>query len=507
MSALEQRCALISVFDKSGLVPFAYSLKELGYKLLATGGSAKILKSEGLEVTEVSDFTKEPELFSGRLKTLSPKIFGGILFNREKEEDCVQSKNHHMPPIDLVVVNFYPFEEEAVKKNLGLEEAIEFVDIGGPSLLRASAKNWKHTVPVSSPSDYKTLITALETSTLTDSLRKEFSAKTFKVVLDYDRMISSYFDKKLFPTSSGKLFLRYGENPNQEAYLLKNKNLEETGFKHLHGKELSYNNILDLDSGVQLLKDFGETPALAILKHTNPCGLAWGDEKVPVLFERALSSDPVSAFGGVILSNREIDFETASLLNETFFECVLAPSFSDEALALLKKKKNRRLLTLDLEATCLNEQTKSTVFGTLHQAPYPSLISTDLWEHKAGPKLNEKELKELHGSLCAVKHLKSNAISFVKEGKAIGLAPGHVSRVDACSHAILKAKAFGHELKGSFMASDAFFPFKDCVELAAKEGVKAICQPGGSVRDGESIEACEKLGVSLYFCHQRYFKH
>lgn len=512
MEALDPKFALISVYDKSQLVSFARDLLGLNYKLLATGGSARKLQAEGLEVTEVSDFTKEPELFEGRLKTLSPKVFGGILFNREKEQDCFQSKEHKMPPIDLVVVNFYPFKEQAQDKGLELEEAIEFVDIGGPSLLRASAKNWKHTVPVSSPSDYSLLVDALRSQDLTDHMRQRFAAKAFKTVLEYDQMISSYFEQKTScePVTEGnstRLSLRYGENPGQNAYLEPFDGEQGKNFNHLHGKELSYNNILDVDSGVLLVKDFSDTPVCAILKHTNPCGLAWGERSLKDLFKEALSSDPVSAFGGIIVTNQEVDLETAHLMNESFFECVVAPGFSSEALKLLKTKKNRRLVTLDSHQLDLKDQVKSTVLGTLCQSPYPQLKDKTLWEHKAGPVLGEADLSQLSKALCAVKHLKSNAIAFVKDQKAIGLASGHVSRVDACSHAISKAKGFKHDLTGSFMASDAFFPFKDCVDLGASEGVKAIIQPGGSVRDEESIEACSKHGISLYFCQQRYFKH
>lgn len=501
-----ERYALISVYDKSGLVPFAYGLMEQGYRLLATGGSAKLLKKEGLEVLEVSEFTEEPELFAGRLKTLSPKIFGGILFNRDKLEDVEDSRDHLMPPIDLVVVNFYPFVEEAVKKELPLEEAIEFVDIGGPSLLRAAAKNWKHSIPVSSPEDYNEILGALQTKNLTDSLRKKMSAKTFKVVLDYDEAIHSYFERQLQKEGGEKVSLRYGENPGQEAFLLQNKEVKES-LQHLHGKDLSYNNILDLDSGIQLIKDFGERGVCAILKHTNPCGLSWGEEELFSLFEKALSSDPTSAFGGIVVTNKEVDAKAASKMNETFFEAILAPSFSSEALEILKAKKNRRLLTVNFEKISVGDQSKSTVLGTLHQEAYPALVKPSEWEHKAGPKLSEEEEKELHEALLAVKHLKSNGIAVTRDRKAIGLASGHVSRVDACAHALNKAKSFEHSLEGAFLASDAFFPFKDCVEMAAHEGIKAICEPGGSVRDGESIEACEKLGVSLYFCGQRYFKH
>ena len=503
MSVQQTPHALISVYDKTGLVPFGEELQKLGYKLLATGGSCKMLREAGLDVLEVSEFTKEPELFAGRVKTLNPKVFGGILYNRSKEEDIHDSLEHQMPPIDIVAVNFYPFKKEAVEKNLSLEKAIEFVDIGGPSLLRASAKNWKHTVPVSSPADYSKLVSLLKEEALSDEERKGFAARTFKAVLDYDDMISSYFDRQN-EVQSEKVSLRYGENPGQEAYLEKKSDVK---VQHLHGKELSYNNILDLDSGVQLLRDFGTEPVCAILKHTNPCGLAWGEENVASLFERAFSSDPVSSFGGIILCNRKIDEAAAVKMNESFFECILAPSFSKEAFEILTKKKNRRLITLDLNEVKDELQVKSTVFGKLYQSPYPALTSSETWEHKAGPKLTEKELKEMFYALCSVKHLKSNAISFVKGGKAVGQAGGHVSRVDACSNAIVKAKSFKHELEGSFMASDAFFPFKDCVELAAAEGVKGICQPGGSVRDEESIAACEEKDISLYFCHQRYFKH
>ncbi len=502
-----ERYALISVYDKSGIVPFAYGLTEQGYSLLATGGSAKLLRKEGLDVLEVSEFTEEPELFQGRLKTLSPKIFGGILYNRDQEEDRKEAINAQMPPIDIVVVNFYPFVEEAVQKNLSLEEAIEFIDIGGPSLLRAAAKNWKHTIPVCSPSDYKEILLAIETNSLTDTLRQKLAAKTFRTVLEYDEAISSYFDQHLLVSDAPKkISLSYGENPGQEAFLLQTKNKEEP-ITHLYGKELSYNNILDLDSGIQLIKDFGEEPACAILKHTNPCGLAWGEKKLCELFEQAFSSDPVSAFGGIIITNREVDALTAKKVNESFFEGILAPSFSSEALDILKTKKNRRLLTINFEKVALLSQSKSTVLGTLHQSKYPELVKPSFWEHKAGPKLSNEDEAQLHKALLAVKHLKSNAIALTKENKAIGLAAGHVSRVDACAHAILKAKSFDHSLEGSFIASDAFFPFRDCVDMAAESRVKAICQPGGSIRDDESIEACNELGVSLYFCGQRYFKH
>ena len=495
--------ALISVYNKEGLEEIVKRLNNFGIKIYSTGGTETFINSLDINVEKIEDLTTYPSILGGRVKTLHPKVFGGILFNRNKEEDIHDSIEHQMPPIDIVAVNFYPFKEEAVQKNLSLEKAIEFVDIGGPSLLRASAKNWKHTVPVSSPSDYTKLISLLQEEALSDEDRKAFAAKTFKAVLEYDDMISSYFDRAS-EEQSEKLSLRYGENPGQTACLEKKFSAH---LQHLHGKELSYNNILDLDSGVQILKDFGKEPVCAILKHTNPCGLAWGDENVASLFEKAFSSDPVSSFGGVILCNREIDEAAALKINESFFECILAPSFSKEAFEILIKKKNRRLLALDLAQVKNQVQVRSTIFGNLYQSPYPALTDPKSWEHKAGPKLSSEELKEMFYALCSVKHLKSNAISFVKNGKAIGQAGGHVSRVDACSHAIVKAKSFKHNLEESFMASDAFFPFKDCVDLAAAEGVKGICQPGGSVRDEESIAACEEKGISLYFCHQRYFKH
>lgn len=507
MEENSERYALISVYDKSGLVPFAYGLTQQGYSLLATGGSAKLLRKEGLEVLEVSEFTEEPELFQGRLKTLSPKIFGGILYNRDQEEDRREATNAQMPPIDIVVVNFYPFVEEAVQKKLSLEEAIEFIDIGGPSLLRAAAKNWKHAIPVCSPSDYNEVLLSIETNSLTNALRQKLAAKTFRTVLEYDNAISSYFDQAILDHNKPKkVSLSYGENPGQEAFLLQTKDKEEP-ITHLYGKELSYNNILDLDSGIQLIKDFGHEPACAILKHTNPCGLAWGEKDLLKLFEEAFLSDPISAFGGILITNREIDSLTAKKINEVFFEGILAPSFSSDALEILKTKKNRRLLTIDFKKIHLLNQSKSTVLGTLHQSKYPDLVDRSLWEHKAGPKLSTEDETQLHKALLAVKHLKSNGIALTKDSKTIGLAAGHVSRIDACAHAILKAKSLDHSLEGAFMASDAFFPFRDCVDMAAKSGIKAICQPGGSIRDDESIAACNELGVSLYFCGQRYFKH
>ena len=505
MAELKTKHALLSVYDKTDVVWLGNQLQELGYKILATGGTAKILQQNGIELKEISSFTKEPEMFAGRVKTLHPKVFGGILYNRDKAEDCDDSREHSIPPIDVVVVNFYPFESEALQKKLPLEKAIEFVDIGGPSMLRAAAKNWKHSIPVASPEDYKTLVAALKEGQVSDALRQDFAAKTFKYVLDYDRMISDYFAQNKKEFAVEKQQLRYGENPGQEATLT--RTTDSVQFKSLHGKELSYNNILDLDSGLSLIKDFGQQPAFVILKHTNPCGAAWGSEPAAQLFLRAQASDPLSAFGGIVVSNQTIDLDTAKALNESFFECVVAPAFTEDAMPLLQSKKNRRLIQVDFATLKDKDMIRSTHLGVLQQVAYPELVPTTEWVHKAGPTLNDEEQSELSAALRIGKHIKSNGIAFSQKGQSVGVACGHVSRVDALKHAIGKAIEFGHSLEGAYLASDAFFPFRDCVDLAAKHNIKAIIQPGGSIRDTESIEACEEHGISLYFCGTRYFKH
>ena len=500
--------AIISVSDKEGIVNLAKGLVENNYDILATGNTAKILFDSGIECIEISNYTDFPEIFSGRVKTLHPKVFGGILFRRTNKDDLLQASNNNIDPIDLVCVNLYPFGKVVNRTDVDQETKIENIDIGGPSLIRAAAKNYKFVSVLTNPDQYNTFLENLNSDSLNEETRKQLAAEAFSHTAQYDKLIADYFEHDLlgeqktlrvnFPLLSE---LRYGENPHQKAFLYGDfyKN-----FEPLHGKELSYNNIIDLVAANNLVSDL-DTNSCAIIKHTNPCGVAVGKNPLDA-YEKALSGDPVSAFGGIVAFNMEVNEEVAAKLNEIFTEVVIAPSFSDNALEILKKKKNRRVVKSIGNSNVLPDQLKSVTGGIIIQENDNSVFPED---YKVVTKkgIDESELKNLKFAWTVCKHTKSNAIVFCKDLIAIGVGAGQMSRVDSSRIAVSKAKQHGHNLEGAIAASDAFFPFADGVEEIAESGVVSIVQPGGSVRDDEVIEAANKHDISMIFTGIRNFKH
>ena len=493
------KSALISVFDKTGIDKLAKELEKNGVLLYSTGGTKKYLEGLGLSVLAVEDQTNYPEVFGGRVKTLHPAIFGGILYRRDNELDSKELKEHQIPEIDLVVVDLYPFEE-TVASGADHSSIIEKIDIGGISLIRAAAKNYKFISIISTKKQYEGFTNHyLSTNgSPTIDYRKKLAAEGFGITLNYDKAISSYFQNK------DKVILRYGENPHQDAYF--EGDLEGL-FKKLNGKELSYNNLLDIDSAVSLITDLSDNrlSTFAILKHNNACGCA-KRETVYDAFKDALASDPVSAFGGILITDRQIDLETAEKIDKLFYEVCIATSFTKEALEVLTKKSKRIILEWsmleykqDVIRSCLNGelvQQRDILNVDELKLTYPTI-----------KKPNKQEVKDLLLADKIVKNTKSNAIILVKNGRLLSSGTGQTSRVDALKQAIAKANAFNIDLKGSIMASDAFFPFPDCVEIAAEAGVEHVIQPGGSIKDSLSIEKANELGLSMVMTGIRHFKH
>ncbi|MBN1650551.1 MAG: bifunctional phosphoribosylaminoimidazolecarboxamide formyltransferase/IMP cyclohydrolase [Bacteroidales bacterium] len=499
--------ALISVFHKDGLLPILSTLKKYNINIITTGGTYKFIEEAGYKAQTVESLTDYPSIFGGRVKTLHPIVFGGILYRRDLENDQKQALEFKIPPIDLVIVDLYPFEK-TLEETSDDEKIIEKIDIGGISLIRAAAKNYKDVLIVSSMDQYAELVYVLDENQgkSTPEDRKRFAMKAFNVSSHYDTAIFSYFNQEIkeevFKSSiQQSLVLRYGENPHQKGVFY--GHLEKV-FEQLHGKAISYNNIIDLDGGIALIKEFSE-PTFAILKHTNACGLA-SDEKLLHAWKKALAGDPVSAFGGVLIANRTIDQETAEEINKLFFEIILAPGFEKNALETLKTKKNRIIL----QAKSFDFQTlqfKTALNGVIAQDKDLETEELNDWEEVTVKKPSTREANDLVFANKIVKHTKSNAIVLTKDGQLIGSGTGQTSRIDALKHAIQKAKDFGLDLHGAVMASDAFFPFADSVEFAEKEGIKAVIQPGGSVRDKDSIDYCNKTNMSMVFTGIRHFKH
>jgi phosphoribosylaminoimidazolecarboxamide formyltransferase / IMP cyclohydrolase len=490
--------ALISVFYKDNLAPI---------KIYSTGGTQKFVEDLGVPVTSVESLTSYPSIFGGRVKTLHPKVFGGILYRRDNQEDITQSSQYEIPSIDLVIVDLYPFEE-TVSKGASEEDIIEKIDIGGISLIRAAAKNFQDVLIVSSREQYPTLLSLLEEKKGMTSLsdRRKFAAKAFEITSHYDTAIFNYFNQEeneqVFKQSiRTNQTLRYGENPHQKGVFY--GNLAEM-FEQLNGKELSYNNLVDIDAAVSLIAEFDET-AFAILKHTNACGMATGMTPKEA-YLKALEADPISAFGGVIVTNKNVDLACAEELNKLFFEVLIAPSFSADALALLKSKKNRILL-LQKPVKLADKQFKTLLNGVIEQDKDLAMeTETDLKTvTKRTP--TPTEVKSLIFANKLVKHTKSNTIILAADGQLFASGVGQTSRVDALKQAIEKAKSFGFDLSKAVMASDAFFPFPDCVEIADKEGIKAVIQPGGSIKDTDSIAYCDAHNLAMVFTGIRHFKH
>jgi phosphoribosylaminoimidazolecarboxamide formyltransferase/IMP cyclohydrolase len=518
--------ALISVFDKTGVLDFARRLAALKIEILSTGGTAKLLRDAGVAVKDVSEFTGWPEMLGGRVKTLHPKVHGGLLFRRNLAEDQKQAKEHGIAPIDLVVVNLYPFEATAAKAGLTAEELIENIDIGGPTMLRSAAKNWESVTVVTDPGDYDAVAKELESNKETSlAMRLALARKVFATTSRYDGMITTELErlsaesghatlvaKKALPERVNIALkklqsLRYGENPHQAAALYVPAGKAPSGLaaaKQLQGKELSYNNLVDLESARSLAAEF-QQPAAVIVKHNNPCGTA-EQSTLCDAYLKALACDPVSAFGGVLAFNREVDAATAEEVAKLFVECIAAPGFDARAKEILAAKKNLRLL--ELPAGGLEPerelQLKRVLGGMLIQQSDVGELDPAALKvvTRRGP--TSEELATMKFAWKVSKHVKSNAIVFAREGATLGVGAGQMSRVDSVKIAVMKAQS---SLQGSVVASDAFFPFADGVEEAAKAGAVAVIQPGGSVRDNDVIAAADRLGMAMVFTGMRHFLH
>ncbi len=500
------KSALISVYYKDGLEPIVKTLHEHKVTLYSTGGTQSFIEGLGIPVISVESLTGFPEILGGRVKTLQPKIFGGILARRENENDLAQLKAHDIPTIDLVIVDLYPFEETLLAG--GTEaEMIEKIDIGGISLIRATAKNYNDTLIVSSRNQYESVVGLLEKNDCSSSLseRKKYAMEAFGNSSHYDTAIYKYLaagDETVFRQSHNKnQVLRYGENPHQNAVFY--GTLEDV-FEKLHGKELSYNNLVDVDAAVNLIREFKET-AFVIIKHTNACGMAIG-KSVKDAYLKALACDSTSAFGGILICNKKIDLSAAEEINKLFCEVLIAPDFETEALELLQSKKNRVLLKMKKEIVT-KSQFKSLLNGVLFQDTDLNSEKADDFKQATETYPSSNEIEDLEFAVIAAKHLKSNTIAIVKNKQLIGMGCGQTSRVDALRQAIHKALEFGFDLEGSVMASDAFFPFPDCVEIGFTAGIQAVAQPGGSIKDQESIDYCNKVGMSMVLTGVRHFKH
>ena len=499
--------ALISVFHKNGLKPIVEELHKKNVTIYSTGGTEKFIKELGIPVTPVEDVTSYPSILGGRVKTLHPKVFGGILNRQDHQGDISEMKAYEIPQIDLVIVDLYPFEKTVVS-GATEQEIVEKIDIGGISLIRASAKNFKDTFTISSMDQYEEFLELYKLNNGSSNLeeRKKFAAKSFNISSHYDTAIFNYFneDEVVYKASEvNSKTLRYGENPHQKGYFFGDL---EAMFDKLHGKELSYNNLLDVDAAVNLINEFkGEAPTFAILKHNNACGFAQR-ETISQAYTDALAGDPVSAFGGVLIANTEINMETAEKIHTLFCEVVIAPSFSEDALAILKGKKNRIILIqkdIELPATtvrtCLNGslvQDKDSITDQLSDLKYAT---------KNKPTQSELDDLLFASKLC--KNTKSNTIILVKNKQLLAGGTGQTSRVDALNQAIEKANSFKFNLEGCVMASDAFFPFPDCVEIADNAGIKSVIQPGGSIKDQLSIDYCNENNISMVMTGTRHFKH
>lgn len=487
--------ALISVFYKDGLEPLAKRLQAEGITIYSTGGTQQFLEGLGIKCVAVESLTTYPSILGGRVKTLHPVVFGGILGRRYEPQDLEEMKQYSIPEIDLVIVDLYPFEETL--KNTSEEKAIiEKIDIGGPSMIRAAAKNFKDVVVIAAKDDYASLekILTEQQGCTTIEQRKAFAAKAFEVVMHYDIAISNYFNP------GHQQSLRYGENPHQQAVF--HGDLGKL-FEQLNGKELSYNNLVDVDAAVQLIREFTDT-TFAIIKHTNVCGIS-ARSTVKESWDAALAGDPESAFGGVLVTNDTVDKATADAINEIFFEVLIAPSFDTDALEVLKSKKNRILLQLKPGSPSLKAPSKSILNGVLEQGADEG--NYEKWEEVGGRTTTTAEQEDLRFANLVCKHLKSNAIALVKNKQLVGKGCGQTSRIDALRHAIEKAHQFQFDLKGAVLASDAFFPFNDCVQIAHKEGIEVFIQPGGSVRDKDSIAYCVEHQLAMVMTGMRHFRH
>ncbi|GGE22448.1 bifunctional phosphoribosylaminoimidazolecarboxamide formyltransferase/IMP cyclohydrolase [Psychroflexus salis] len=503
------KSALISVFHKDGLTPVVKALAQQGVQIYSTGGTQKFIEEQGVKVTPVEDITSYPSILGGRVKTLHPKVFGGILNRAENQSDQNELSEFEIPQIDLVIVDLYPFEK-TLASGASEQDIIEKIDIGGISLIRAAAKNYKDVLCVSNQTQYQELLHLIENQEASTSLqqRKKMAMEAFQVSSHYDTAIFNYFSKDEEQARFKSSFqpqkkLRYGENPHQEASFY--GDFDEV-FEKLHGKELSYNNLLDVDAAVQLMHEFkGEAPTFAILKHNNACGLAQR-ETIAQAYTDALAGDPVSAFGGILIANTEIDAATAEEIHKLFCEVVIAPSFSVEALEILRGKKNRVLLILkNFEPA--NKIVRSCLNGILVQGRDHITDDAAMLKTATEKEASAREVSDLLFASKICKHTKSNTIVLAKNNQLLASGTGQTSRVDALNQAVAKAKAFGFDLNEAVMASDAFFPFPDCVEIAYNAGISSVIQPGGSIKDQLSIDFCNEKNISMLMTGTRHFKH
>ncbi|CAG5084252.1 bifunctional phosphoribosylaminoimidazolecarboxamide formyltransferase/IMP cyclohydrolase [Parvicella tangerina] len=501
------KSALISVFDKSGLEEIVKELDAQGVVIYSTGGTQAFIEGLGVSVVPVEELTSYPSILGGRVKTLHPKVFGGILSRRELAGDVEQLETYEIPEIDLVIVDLYPFEK-TVASGASHDDIIEKIDIGGISLIRAAAKNYKDVVIIPSMTEYGEFLNLLKDKQgfTTDADRKYFATRAFDVSSHYDSEIYTYFagDEGKVKVSGGEVStLRYGENPHQEGFFY--GNLDELFEKH-HGKELSYNNLLDVDAAVNLMQEFKDAkPTFAILKHNNACGLATRNT-ISEAYKDALAGDPVSAFGGILISNTQIDVATAEQIHELFCEVVIAPSYEDQAMEILKGKKNRIILT-QKETSFPKKQVRTALNGFLVQDKDLKTETPEDFETCTKVEPTVEQIADMVFANKLVKHTKSNTIVLAKGNQLLASGTGQTSRVDALKQAIHKANSFGFDLNGAVMASDAFFPFPDCVEIADKAGIKAVVQPGGSIKDQLSIDYCDEHGMAMVMTGTRHFKH
>ena len=506
--------ALISVSDKRGIVAFAQGLAQLGWELVSTGGTASTLRAAGLDVLAVDDITGFPELLDGRLKTLHPAIHGALLARRDRPEHITAIAEHGIVPIDLVAVNLYPFQMTISRAGAPFEDAVENIDIGGPSMLRSAAKNHEFVLPVVDPTDYPKVLDLLRRDAVDADVRREFAAKVFAHTGDYDAAIAGYMTRKEegLPQRLGLAIerlqtLRYGENPSQRAALYVTE--EPRGMRDLtqrQGKELSFNNLLDLDAAMLAVASWPNRPACALIKHTTPCGLAVANTALEA-FRKARATDPVSAYGSVIAFNTVVDRATAQAMSDLFVEVVVAPSFHDEAMAVFAAKKQLRVVELPVSRGAGTLDYKRVRGGFLVQDQFEFEVSDQDWTVATDRQPTEREWNDLRFAWAAVASVKSNAILLARDEMSIGIGAGQTSRVDSAFLAVHKARALGHDPTGTVLASDAFFPFADGVEQAASAGVSAIIQPGGSVRDAEVIEAANRHGMAMVMTGRRQFRH
>ena len=506
--------ALLSVSDKRGVAQFARGLTELGWEITSTGGTARTISDAGVQVTPVEEITGFPEMLDGRVKTLHPAVHGALLARRDVPEHLAALEEHGIGPIDLVAVNLYPFKETIAKPRVTFEEAIEQIDIGGPSLLRSAAKNHASVIAIVDPKDYDRVLEALQTDQVTDTMRRELAAKVFEHTSSYDVAIAEFFSRTnepLPPVLGLALMrmqtLRYGENPDQAAALYTAHDARGvSNMAQLHGKELSFNNLLDMEGAMQALAPWPDRPACAIIKHTTPCGIALGTSAKQA-YERALATDPTSAFGSVVAFNTLVDKNIAEAMADLFVEVVLAPRFAREAVDIFARKKNVRVVEFPFDGPASTLDYKRVRGGFLVQERFRPDVDESSWNVATTRQPDPDQWRDLRFAWAAVSSVKSNAILLAKSEAAIGIGAGQMSRVDASFLAVHKARKEGHDPAGSVLASDAFFPFADGVEEAAQAGVAAIIQPGGSKRDEEVLAAADEHGIAMVLTGRRQFRH